>query len=137
MAASLPGSTTGGGMCQAAPDVCKVPTNAGPIPTPFPNMGQLMQAQKASLKVKFFAKEVVNLTSTIPMSQGDEAGVAGGTVSGQNIGPISFKKGSSKVMVEGQPTVYQTSVTAHNGNNANAPAGMQQVPSQTKVILAP
>ena len=55
MAASLPGSTKGGGMCQAMPDVCKVPAPPlPPIPTPFPNMGQLMQAQKASTKVKFF-----------------------------------------------------------------------------------
>ena len=138
MVASLPGSTKGGGMCQAMPDVCKVPAPpAPPIPTPFPNIGQLMQAQNVSTKVKFFAKEVVTLKSKIPMSQGDEAGVAGGIVSGQNMGPIAFKKGSSKVFVEGQPCVYQTSVTAHNGNNANAPIGLQQAPSQTKVILAP
>ncbi len=138
MAATMAGSTKGGGMCQATPDVCKVPAPpAPPIPTPFPNMGQLMQATGTSTKVKFFAAEVVTLKSKIPMSQGDEAGVAGGLVSGQNMGPITFKKGSSKVLVEGQACVYQTSVTAHNGNNANAPAGTQQSPSQQKVLLAP
>jgi len=138
MAASLPGSTKGGGMCMATPDVCKVPATPYPsIPTPFPNTGQLMQAMGTSLKVKFFAAEVVTIQTKIPMSQGDEAGVEGGVICGQIMGPIAFKKGSSKVLVEGQPCAYQTSVTAHNGNNANSPAGLQQSPSQTKVILAP
>ena len=138
MSASMSGSTKGGGMCQAIPDVCKVPAPpAPPIPTPFPNMGQLVQATGTSTKVKFFAAEVVTIKSKIPMSQGDEAGVAGGVVSGQNMGPITFKKGSAKVLVEGAAVVYQSAITAHNGNNANAPAGMQQSPSQTKVLVSP
>ena len=29
-----------GGMSIVFPDVCKVPTGAGPIPIPFPNIGQ-------------------------------------------------------------------------------------------------
>lgn len=135
----MSGSTKGGGMCQASPDVCKVPAAPPPgavIPTPFPNMGQMVQAVNTSLKVKFFAAEVVTIKSQIPMSQGDEAGVAGGMVSGQIMGPVSFKKGSAKVLVEGVGVVYQSAVTAHNGANANAPAGMQQAPSQTKVLVS-
>jgi len=133
----MSGSTKGGGMCQATPDVCKVPAPpAPPIPTPFPNMGQLMQATDTSKKVKFFSAEVVTVKSKIPMSQGDEAGVAGGVVSGKNMDAISFKKGSAKVLVEGQGVIYQTATSGHNGSNANSPAGMQQSPSQTKVLVS-
>lgn len=137
MTATMMGATKGGGMCMATPDVCKVPAPpAPPIPTPFPNMGQLMQATDTSTKVKFFSAEVVTVKSKISMSQGDEAGVGGGLVSGQNMGPISFKKGSAKVLVEGQGVIYQTATSGQNGNNANAPAGMQQTPSQTKVLVS-
>ena len=33
--------------------------------------------------------------------------------------------------------VHLTSMTGHNGTNANVPAGVQVAPSQTKVIVAP
>ena len=139
MVAIFPGSTKAGGMCMGAPDVCKTPAppSPSPVPVPYPNMGQLMQANDTSTKVKFVNKEVVTVKSKIPMSQGDEAGVAGGLVSGKNMDEVAFKKGSSKVKIEGQDCVHFTSVTSHNGSNANAPAGPQLVPSQAKVLVAP
>ena len=121
------------------PDVCKTPAPppVGQIPIPYPNMGMLMQATGTSTKVKFVNKEVVTTKSKIPKSMGDEAGTIGGMVSGMNMGEVQFKKGSSKVKIEGQPCVHLTSITSHNGSNANAPAGTQVVPSQTKVIISP
>jgi hypothetical protein len=68
---------------------------------------------------------------------GDEAGTLGGLVSGMNMGEVQFKQGSTKVKVEGQPCIHLTSMTSHNGTNANMPAGTQIAPSQTKVIVAP
>jgi hypothetical protein len=97
----------------------------------------LNQATNASTKVKFVNKEVVTLKSKIPKSAGDEAGSYGGVVSGANMQEIQFKKGSSKVKVEGQPCIHQTSMTSHNGTNANVPTGAQLSPSQAKVIVAP
>ena len=122
-----------------APDVCKTPAPppVGQIPIPYPNNAMLNQATNASTKVKFMSKEVVTLKSKIPKSMGDEAGTLGGMVSGMNMGEITFKKGSSTVKIEGQPCIHLTSMTAHNGSNANAPAGAQIAPSQTKVIIAP
>ena len=131
----MPASTTGGGQCFAMPDVCKTPTPAGPVPIPYPNMGNVAQATKTSTKVKFVNKEVVLENSEIPMSQGDEAGTAGGVVSGRNMDKIVFKKGSSKVQIEGKGCVYLTAMTGHNGSNANMPAGNQIAPSQTKVLV--
>lgn len=134
----FPASTKGGGTCFAMPDVCKVPAPpAPPIPTPFPNTGQVMQANPGTCakKVKIVNNPVVHKTTQIPMSQGDEAGVAGGLVSGMNMGPIAYKAGVPKVKVEGNDIVNQLKMTGHNGTNANMPAGNQVAPSQTKVIV--
>ena len=49
---------------------------------------------------------------------------------------VTFKKGSSKVIVEGKPIVTHTATTGHNGANANVP-GVFCVPSQAKVFCAP
>lgn len=132
----FPASTNGGGNCMAMPDVCKVPAPpAPPIPTPFPNTGMLNQATNASMKVKICGKQTVTVKSKIPKTMGDEAGVAGGLISGMNMGPASFKKGSTNVKVEGSPVISLTSMTAHNGTNANIPAGTVVAPSQVKVLI--
>jgi len=134
----LPASSKGGGQCFAFPDVCKTPAPpAPPVPTPYPNLGMLPQAVKVSTKVKIVAMPAVIETAEIPMSQGDEAGVAGGVVSGRNMDKIVFKKGSSKVSIEGKGCAFLTCMTSHNGANANCPAGNQIAPSQAKVLVAP
>lgn len=130
-----PGSTKGGGTSFAMPDACKTPPYN--IPIPYPNTGQLTQATKTATKVYFVGKLVVTLKSEIPKSQGDEAGSGGGVISGENMGKIQFKKGSGKVMIEGNPCITLTSLASHNGSNANAPAGNVIAPSQTKVLVAP
>jgi hypothetical protein len=134
----FPASTKGGGNCMAFPDVCKTPAPpAAPIPIPYPNTGMLNQAVKTSKKVKFCNKEAITIKSEIPRSMGDEAGTAGGIISGRNMYKVTFKKGSSKVKIEGCPVVSLTSMTAHNGSNANAPTGTVVAPSQVKVFVAP
>jgi hypothetical protein len=142
MVAIFPASTNGGGTCLGAPDVCKTPAppppvGPGQIPVPYPNNGMLNQATGGSTKVKIVQKQALTIKAKIPKSMGDEAGTLGGIVSGMNMGEIQFKKGSSMVKVEGSPIVHLTSVTSHNGTNANMPAGAQIAPSQTKVIVAP
>lgn len=134
----LPASTRGGGMCFAFPDVCKVPAPpAPPVPTPFPNMAMCAAAlaPTCSLTVKFANKPVLTIASEIPMSSGDEAGVAGGVVSGMIKGPVRYRRGVSTVLVEGKPVVTALSPTGQNGSNANAPAGAQVLPSQLKVFI--
>src|SRR5437016_1855847 len=132
----MPASTKGGGQCFAMPDVCKTPTPAGPVPIPYPNIVMVAQATKTSTKVKFVSKEVVIENSEIPQSSGDEAGSAGGVISGKNMDKVIFKKGSAKVLIEGKGCAYLTGMTGHNGSNANMPAGNQIAPSQTKVLVA-
>lgn len=138
MPAIFPASTKGGGQCFAMPDVCLTPAPpAPPIPVPYPNTGMVNQAKKTSKKVKFSGKEVVTKKSEMSRSMGDEGGLNKGVVSGMNMSKVLYKKGSAKVKVQGQDCIHLTSMTGHNGSNANMPAGVQVAPSQTKVIISP
>jgi hypothetical protein len=134
----LPASSMGAGQCFAMPDVCLTPAPPGPpVPIPYPNMGMVPMAVNTSIKVKIVGMPAVIEMSEIPLSQGDEPGVAGGVISGQNMGKIAYKIGSSVVQIEGKGCAYLTCVTAHNGANANMPAGNQIVPSQAQVLVQP
>jgi hypothetical protein len=134
----FPVATKQGGNSLAFPDTCNTPTPAGPVPTPYPNTALLVQANPATCtrKVKIMNQPVLTKQSVIPMTSGDEAGSAGGVVSGMIKGPAQPKQGSVKVKFEGKPVVFQSCTFGHNGTNANAPAGVLVSPSQTKVMVA-
>lgn len=133
----LPASTQGGGQAFAMPDTCKTPVPGGPpLPVPYPNTALLMQVSGASSKVKICQFAAITKKSQIPRSLGDEPGTLGGVISNLNMDKVVFKKGSSKVKVEGQPLQHLTALTAHNGMNANMPSGIQVTPSQLKVLIA-
>ncbi len=95
------------------------------------------QTKKTSTKVKLSGKEAATKKSEISRSSGDEAGVNKGVMSGSNMDKVMWKKGSSKVKIEGQDVIHLTSMTGQNGMSANMPAGAQIAPSQTKVIISP
>lgn len=131
----FPACTTAGGSCSAFPDVCLVPSPPGPpVPMPFTNAGQCSEATGTVDTVLVQGQPVLVQTSRIPLSTGDEQGVAGGVVSGVNLGEITFKSGSSRLRAKGKRVVLLTSQTAHNGSNANAPMGCVQKKSQSKVF---
>lgn len=129
-------STKAGGQCFAFPDVCNVPSPGGPVPTPFPNTAECRNAEGTASTVLVGNKEVLVETSRIPTSSGDEPGTAGGVVSGVFRGPATFKTASAKVYAKGKKVVLHGALTAHNGDNANMPAGQQVSPSQGKVVAA-
>lgn len=133
----FPASCKAGGTCFGFPDVCKTPSPAGPVPIPYPNTGMVMQATKTANKIKIMNQPAVTLKSEIPRSMGDEPGTAGGVVSGVNMNKVTYKKCSSKVKCQGQPCAHLTSMTGHNGMNANFPPGAQIAPSQVKVLIMP
>ena len=133
-------STMGEGMCMAAPDVCKTPSPVGPVPIPYPNIASLAMADPGTCSRKVFIVNMPAATvqTVIILSEGDEAGAAGGVVSGTVSGPCKFKLGSAVVKIEGNPAVYLGSTIGHNGNaNANMPVGSQIAPSQTVVNISP
>jgi hypothetical protein len=86
-------------------------------------------------KVLVENKETVVEGSKVPNSSGDEAGTNGGVTSGVNMGAVEPKSFSSKVFFKGKKAVTLTATTAHNGSNANMPAGAHIVPSQAKVLV--
>jgi hypothetical protein len=131
----FPAATNGGGQAMGMPDVCKVPAPPlPPIPTPFPNIAMLPQAVGGSVKVKIQNKPVITVAAKVPISMGDEAGVAGGVVSGLNVGPCAFKLGVPTVKIEGNAVVTQLKPTGHNGSSANC-MGAILAPSQMAVLV--
>src|SRR5262245_48729877 len=59
------------------PDLCQIPTPAGPAPAPLPNQAMNAQAMPFSLTVRICMVAAINLASKYLMSMLDEAGVAG------------------------------------------------------------
>lgn len=132
----IPASTNGGGQCFAFPDVCKTPTPAGPVPIPYPNIAMCTDLNTGTCpsKVKIVKKFPATLQSKITQSAGDEAGSAGGVVSGCTKGEAVYTTGYPKVMLQGKVAAFLTSVTTQNKMNI---VGAQIAPSQTKVLYSP
>ena len=136
----FPAATMKGGqaMCTGPLDVCKVPAPpAPPVPTPFPNIATLNMALNTTTTVLIENMPVLVEMSETPISNGDEAGVLGGVVSGVFIGPMSCKKGSSKVKAQGKNVMTMTGLTSHNGKSPNVPIGMIMAVANTKVLVSP
>ena len=107
-----------GGICFGFPDVCKTPTSGGPVPIPYPNIGDLSQATKTSQSVKINGKPIILEDSEVPTSSGDEAGSIGGVISGKIKGKVTFATYSSTVKVEGKGVVRMGDTTQQNQDNA-------------------
>ena len=131
----FPATTKAGGSCVAAPNVCKVPGPTGPIPIPMGSEGSPSTASGTIKKVLIVKKEVCVESSKVKSSKLDEPGTLKGVVSSTRGDVIQFKRYSSKVYAANKKMVQHTAVTAHNGSNANMPAGSLVSPSQTKVII--
>jgi hypothetical protein len=133
----MPAATKNAGISMAIPDTCKTPAPpAPPVPIPYPNIALMPAATGAIDKVLIENKETIVESTKIPSSSGDEAGVAGGVVSGVNMSQAAPKTFSSKVYVKGKKVVMLGAVMGHNGSNANMPLGAHIVPSQVKVFVA-
>lgn len=103
---------------------------------PYPNLGRCTQAKGGT-----YSKRVL-LSNQKSARKGSEvskflphAGVLRGVKSNPFMDKITDKKGSSKVKVEGKPMAHRTSMTAHNGSNANMPAGGANRPEPDESLL--
>jgi Domain of unknown function (DUF4150) len=130
----FPVSTNMAGMAMGVPDVCLTPSVPAPIPVPYPNIAMHSMANPGTLAMKFIIQGGMaqNLGSMIMRTSGDEAGVAGGIMSGLNMGPSRALMGSMKLFVGGMPAVRLTSMTMQN--LTNVPAGTVMAPDQVKVM---
>lgn len=110
----FPIATTAGGICFAFPDVCQTPAGPSMVPVPYPNIGQLSDAQETSRKVNVGGNPVILKDSTIPKTSGDEAGAGGPGPAGK----VEFTRSSNSVRINGKFVVRMTDTTTQNGGNA-------------------
>jgi hypothetical protein len=89
--------------------------------------------------VSFVAKVLIssapahNLGTSIPMTNGDNAGVGTGVASGMVMGKASPTMGSTKVLIGGKPATRLTMPSM--GNGTNCPTDTRLAPSQSKVLI--
>ncbi|MEM6790104.1 MAG: S41 family peptidase [Myxococcota bacterium] len=124
----LPASNRGVGMNLCFPDVCNTPAGPATVPVPYPNIAFNAQATPFSPQVKVTMMNALNLGSAIPMTSGDEGGVAHPMIKGMG----RYTMGNPIVKVNFLPGIMLTVPTT--GNNGNAPAGAHIVPSVTQVF---
>jgi hypothetical protein len=120
------------GMDLGFPDVCLTPTPAGPIPIPYPNIALGPMGVPAAYNVLFMCTPAHNMLTTVPLSNGDNPGVALGVASGMVMGPGRHLTAAFTVVVGMAPATRLTSVALQNSTNC---PGMRIVPSQVKVLL--
>ena len=129
------GCAQGGGQNFAFPDVCLTPAGPAVVPVPYPNIAMQPMGVPAAFNVLWNCTPAHNLKTVVPLSNGDNAGVATGVASGMVMGPCRHVTGAFTVLVGGAPATRLTSASIQNSTNA---PGMAIAPSQAKVlILAP
>jgi carboxyl-terminal processing protease len=111
------------------PDVCLTPSFPSPIPIPYPNMGMHAMAAPFCATILLGMMPALNMGSVIPMTTGDELGVANPFFMQMGM----FTMGSPKVILQGMPAITLTSSTA--GNNMNNPVGAVLVPGSPNILF--
>src|SRR5579863_230457 len=114
------------------PDVCLTPVGPAVVPIPYPNIAMGPMGVPAAYNVLFMCTPAHNLATIIPMTNGDNAGVALGVASGLVMGPSRHLTGAFTVLVGGMPATRMTSTSLQNSTNC---PGARLVPSQVKVLL--
>jgi len=120
------------GTDMAFPDVCMTPAAPSPIPVPYPNIAMGPMAIPNCPTVLIMGGPVHNMATTIPMTNGDNAGVLMGVVSQTVTGPSRHITGAFTVLLKGTPCTRMTSLSVQNRCNI---VGMRIVPSQFKVLV--
>lgn len=120
------------GMDMGFPDVCLTPVGPAVAPIPYPNIAMGPMGVPAAYNVLFMCTPAHNLSTMIPMTNGDNAGVATGVASGTVMGPGRHLTGAFTVLVGGLPATRMTSMSLQNSTNC---PGVRLVPSQVKVLL--
>jgi hypothetical protein len=105
------------GLAMAFPDVCNTPSPMGPIPIPYPNIAMSSDTSQGSTDVKMDKNPVMLKGSAFAQSTGDEAGAAGGLMSGMIKGKAEFQLYSFDVKVEGKNVCRMADMMRQNSKN--------------------
>lgn len=110
------------------PDVCKTPTPGGPVPIPYPNISQSAMLAKGTTTVKADGMMVAIKGSEFSLSNGDNAGVAGGVKSSTFMKESTWLLYSFDVKMDGQNACRLTDKKFHNHENTVNMGGVLQPP---------
>lgn len=117
-----------GGVTVAFPDVCNTPAPpAPPVPMPYPNVARSADAADTTKKVEADGHPLCTKGSCFRSSTGDDAGTAGGALSGTVKGKAVFVSYSMDVRVEGKPVARALDLMLHNDRNT-PPVPLNQGP---------
>ncbi len=125
----LPASNRGAGGTVGFPDVCNTPVGPATVPIPYPNFGLNAMAAPFSPNIFLGMIPALNLLSIIPLTNGDQAGLAHPTI----MGPASFLVGCLRVFINLLPSINLT--TPSTGNSMNNPLGAVLIPSISRVFF--
>jgi carboxyl-terminal processing protease len=110
------------------PDVCLTPAAPVPLPIPYPNIAMHAMAVPTCPTILNMMMPALNMASVIPLTMGDNAGVANPVF--MQLG--TFTMGSPKVLLQGMPAITLTSMTT--GNAMNNPVGAVLVPGAPTIL---
>ena len=120
------------GMDMGFPDVCLTPVGPAVAAAPYPNIAMAQMGVPAAYTILFVCAPAHNMSTVVPLTNGDNAGVALGVASGTVMGRSRHLTGAFTVLLSGMPATRLTSMTLQNSTNC---PGARIVPSQTKVLL--
>ncbi len=109
---------TSGGLSTVFPDVCKTPSPAGPVPIPYPNVGKAADTSAGPSSVTVDGSMPMVKDAKYALTSGDEAGSAGGVLSGVFAGEAEFSMYSFDVKLEGRNVCRLGDPLLHNKKNA-------------------
>lgn len=117
-----------GGISRATvPDVCKTPSPGGPVPIPYPNVSQSITLAKGSTSVKADGGMMIaNKGSEFSLSNGDNAGVAGGVKSSTFMKESTWILYSFDVKVDGKSACRLSDKKFQNHENSVDLGGNEQ-----------
>src|SRR5690349_12519414 len=98
-------NTQMGGVNFGIPDVCLTPAPPAPapVPIPYPNIANGPMGVPAAYNILMACTPAHNMATTIPLSNGDNAGLATGVASGTVMGPCRHVTAAFTVLLNGVP----------------------------------
>ncbi|MDE2372010.1 MAG: DUF4150 domain-containing protein [Burkholderiales bacterium] len=111
------------------PDVCKTPSPGGPVPIPYPNISQSATLDKGTTTVKADGGMMIATKgSEFALSNGDNAGVAGGVKSSTFMKESTWILYSFDVKMDGSNACRLTDKKFQNHENTVDLGGALQMP---------
>lgn len=118
------------------PDVCKTPSPGGPVPIPYPNISQSATLAKGTTTVKADGGMMIAIKgSEFSLSNGDNAGVAGGVKSSTFMKESTWITYSFDVKMDGKNACRLTDKKFQNHENTVDATGVLQAPKPMGVIV--